>query len=72
VSACDPHGACITCGDVGVPMVVLRIDDVRELALCEAGDGQRETVETALVGPLSAGDEVLVHAGVALTRLAAG
>jgi hypothetical protein len=67
VSSCEP--GCITCGDVGVPMVVLRVDAKRELALCEAGDGAHETVEVALVGPVSTGDEVLVHAGVALVRL---
>jgi len=67
VPSCGP--GCITCGDVGVPMVVLRVDERRELALCEAGDGAHETVEVALVGPLGSGDEVLVHAGVALVRL---
>jgi hydrogenase maturation factor len=58
-------GTCITCGDVAVAMRVLQVDEERCLALCEAEDGKRETVEIALVdaGP---GDEVLVHAGTAI------
>jgi hydrogenase assembly chaperone HypC/HupF len=63
----DEH--CITCGDEGVPMRVLRIDRTRGLALCAASDGVRGTVEIALVEPVAPGDRVLVHAGVALVRL---
>jgi hydrogenase maturation factor len=65
----DDH--CITCSDEGVPMRVLKLDDVRGLALCEAEDGGRSTVETALVAPVEPGDALLVHAGVALIRLEA-
>jgi hydrogenase assembly chaperone HypC/HupF len=60
---------CITCGDDGIPMTVVRIDDDRGLALCEHEDGARETVETALVEPVAPGDRLLVHAGTALARL---
>ena len=60
---------CITCGDDGVPMTVVRIDDDRGLALCQHRDGARETVETALVEPVAPGDVLLVHAGTALARL---
>jgi hydrogenase maturation factor len=60
---------CITCGDDGVPMRVLRLDGARGLALCEDGGGERHTVETELVAPVAPGDEVLVHAGVALVAL---
>ncbi|HET6864929.1 MAG TPA: HypC/HybG/HupF family hydrogenase formation chaperone [Solirubrobacteraceae bacterium] len=60
---------CITCGDDGVPMTVVRVDAERELALCAHGDGKRETVETALVEPVAPGDTLLVHAGTALARL---
>ena len=59
---------CITCGDEGIPMRVLRIDASRDLALCENEAGARSTVEIALV-EVEQGDSVLVHAGVALTRL---
>jgi hydrogenase maturation factor len=60
---------CITCGDDGVPMRVLRDDAARGLALCADGDGAHHTVETALVSPVRTGDALLVHAGVALVRL---
>jgi len=60
---------CITCGDDGVPMRVLRIDAERGLALCVDDDGQKSTVEIALVEPVAPGDAVLVHAGVALVTL---
>jgi hypothetical protein len=59
-----PHG-CITCGDEGIVMRVLQVDETRGLALCETAGGERSTVEIALVdaGP---GDDVLVHAGTAI------
>jgi hydrogenase maturation factor len=65
---CGSHH-CITCGDDGVPMTVLRVDDARALALCAAQDGSHTTVEITLVAPVAKGDNVLVHAGTALTRL---
>jgi hydrogenase maturation factor len=63
---------CITCGDDGVPMIVLRLDSDRGLALCADADGARTTVETALVDPVAPGDQLLVHAGTAIATLAAG
>ena len=57
---------CITCGDEGLPMKVLRVRD--DLALCEDEAGKHHTVELALVDA-GAGDQVLVHAGVALVTL---
>lgn len=62
---------CITCGDDGDPMTVLRVDDQRGLALCGGEDGARATVEIALVAPVAAGDRLLVHAGTAIARLEA-
>ncbi len=67
--SCDPEVGCITCGDVGVPMRILEIDAARELALCADDDGQRSTVEIALVQPVAVGAEVLVHAGTAIVKL---
>ncbi|MDT7582377.1 MAG: hydrogenase expression/formation protein HypC [Pseudonocardiales bacterium] len=60
---------CITCGDVAIPMNVLRLDDERRLALCADDDGNSETVETDLVAPVAPGDRLLVHAGTAIARL---
>jgi hydrogenase expression/formation protein HypC len=67
--SCDA-GHCITCGDDGVPMRVLRVDAARALALCEDGAGARSSVEIALV-EAGVGDTLLVHAGTALLRLEA-
>jgi len=63
---------CITCGDDGVPMTVVAVDEPRGLALCAGEDGERATIEIALVAPVTAGDRLLVHAGVALTTLLPG
>jgi hydrogenase maturation factor len=62
-------GHCVTCADEGIPMRVLRVDERRGLALCVAGDGSRSAVEVELVGPVEAGESILVHAGVALVKL---
>jgi hydrogenase maturation factor len=67
--ACDDPHHCITCSDEGVEMRVLAVDEARGLALCAAADGTRASVEVALVGPVGAGDALLVHAGTALTRM---
>jgi hydrogenase maturation factor len=59
---CDDNH-CVTCSDEGVPMrVLVTADD--GIAQCDGGD-----VMTELVGPVSPGDTLLVHAGVAIARL---
>jgi hydrogenase maturation factor len=68
--ACDHQSHCITCGDEAVPLRVLRIDGDRELALCENADGERTTVEIALVQPVRVEDVLLVHAGTAIAHAA--
>jgi hydrogenase assembly chaperone HypC/HupF len=65
---CHSHH-CITCGDEGIPMTVLRVDEGRCLALCENDEGETSSIEIALVDPVEPGDALLVHAGVALVRL---
>jgi hydrogenase maturation factor len=69
MSSCDSGEHCITCGDVGVPMRVVVAEPEGELALCERDDGERQTVDTGIVGPVRAGDALLVHAGAALIVL---
>lgn len=69
MSDCSDPRHCMTCGDDGVPMRVLRVDEARDLALCEDAGGARSSVEIALVAPVVPGDRVLVHAGTALTTL---
>ncbi len=69
MSAPDCHSDnCITCSDEGVPMRVEKLDEQRVLALCVADDGAKSTVEIELVAPVAVGDELLVHAGVALVK----
>ena len=54
----------MTCADEGVPMRVVELRGPT-LALC---DGEVE-VMTELVGDVDAGDELLVHAGVAIAKI---
>jgi hydrogenase maturation factor len=63
MNSCD-DGHCVTCSDEGVPMQVVeaRPDG---MALCDGG----VEIMTDLVGDVRPGDEVLVHAGVAIARL---
>lgn len=70
MSGGDARGSqhCITCGDDGVPMTVLRVDEARELALCAADDGRHQTVEVALVAPVRPAERLLVHAGTAIAH----
>jgi hydrogenase maturation factor len=60
--SCADETHCITCSDEGVPMRVTEVVD--GLAVCNGVE-----VMTDLVGDVSPGDELLVHAGVALVRL---
>ncbi len=66
---CDLETGCITCGDVALPLSVLRLDEDRGLALCADDDGRSETVEIDLVAPVAVGDRLLVHAGTAIAKL---
>jgi D-sedoheptulose 7-phosphate isomerase len=58
--------ACITCGDVAVPAVVVALADRR--AMIEK-EGAREEIAVDLVDDVSIGDVLLCHAGVALQKL---
>ena len=71
MSFCDHDTGCITCGDVAMELTVVKVDTDRELALCATGEGERETVQTGLVGVVRPGDALLVHAGTALQRVGA-
>jgi hydrogenase maturation factor len=70
VPLCDHTVGCITCGDEAVPLSVLVVED-DGLALCADAEGNSQTVETALVGEVAVGEQLLVHAGTALARAAA-
>lgn len=71
VQVCDLTDGCITCGDVAVILTVVSLDGGADAtdALCQGDDGRTEMVAVELVGAVTEGDRVLVHAGVALERL---
>jgi hydrogenase maturation factor len=69
VPQCHPLEGCITCGDEGVPMRVLKVDAVRTLAVCADAQGAASEVDLGLMGRVAPGDVLLVHAGVALAPL---
>ena len=60
--------SCITCADSLTRMRVLEADGARELALCVDDEQCRRSVDTAIVGDVSPGEVLLVHAGTALLR----
>jgi hydrogenase expression/formation protein HypC len=64
-----PWPVCITCGDVAVPMRVVRIGGEDGLAECVTEDGEAAAVDLGLVEDAAVGDAVLVHACVAIQRL---
>ena len=65
----SPHGpVCITCGDVAIPMRVVRLGGEDGLADCVSDDGASAAVDVALVDVVP-GDSVLVHACVAIQRI---
>jgi hydrogenase expression/formation protein HypC len=59
---------CVTCADEANPLRVIE-PGADGLALCTDGEGSREEVMVDLVGTVEPGDVLLVHAGVALTRV---
>jgi hydrogenase expression/formation protein HypC len=63
----DEH--CITCGDEGIPMRVIELHDGD--VVCADNERARHRVAIDLVEPVTVGDELLVHAGVAIRHLGA-
>ena len=66
-AVCSVIDGCLVCGDVAVPVTV--VESGNPDALCEDPHGQRGTVGIELVAPVRAGDRLLVHGGVAISRL---
>jgi hydrogenase expression/formation protein HypC len=60
---------CLTCGDVAVPVTVQHAGELD--AVCVDVYGHEGRVAIELVGPVAAGDRLLVHAGVAIEKLEA-
>jgi hydrogenase expression/formation protein HypC len=57
---------CVTCSDVAVTALVVSVTG--QTATVEV-DGRQEQVAVELVAPVLAGERLLCHAGIALTRL---
>jgi hydrogenase maturation factor len=60
-------GHCITCGDEGIVMRVIELRDGS--AVCADEQRARHRVAVDLVDSVAVGDELLVHAGVAIRHL---
>jgi hydrogenase maturation factor len=63
----DAH--CITCSDEGIEMTVVQMTQCG--AQCRDPEGIDQRVEVELVEPVSIGEVLLVHAGVAIANLGA-
>ncbi len=63
------RNTCITCGDIAIPMRVIRTGGEDGLADCVSEDGETATVDLGLVEDARPGDAVLVHACVAIQKL---
>ncbi len=61
---------CTTCGDVAVPVRVVAIES-DGTAVCEDRIGHRATIQTAFTPEAESGDVLLVHMGVAISRIGA-
>jgi hydrogenase maturation factor len=61
---------CVTCADEGIVMRVIELRDGN--AVCADQVRARHRVAVDLVEPVAVGDQVLVHAGVAIRHLGAG
>jgi len=61
------HGGCVICSDAGIPVRVISIqgDD----ALCEDSAGNRTEIAIELVAPVTEGEILLTHGGVAIGKL---
>ncbi|BCL79347.1 HypC/HybG/HupF family hydrogenase formation chaperone [Ktedonobacteria bacterium brp13] len=64
---CAPtaDGYCITCSDAALVATVLRVEQESSVALVSV-QGLTEEIDITLVDTVVAGDQVLVHGGVAV------
>jgi hydrogenase expression/formation protein HypC len=69
-SACSVVEGCLVCGDVAVPVTVVETGNPD--AICEDAGGRRAVVGIELVAPVERGTRLLVHGGVAISRLEEG
>jgi hydrogenase assembly chaperone HypC/HupF len=70
INYCSPDkaGHCITCSDEALPAQVRQVDLATQIALVAVGEATAE-VDISLVDTPAPGEWLLVHGGVALSRL---
>ena len=61
------HDGCIVCSDAGIPLRVVSIDG--DDALCEDTTGNTTEIAIELVAPVEAGEVLLTHGGVAISKV---
>jgi hydrogenase expression/formation protein HypC len=61
------HDGCVTCSDAGIPVRVVSVDGYD--ALCEDAAGNRTEIAVDLVAPVTKGEVLLTHGGVAIAKV---
>ena len=61
------HDGCIVCSDAGIPLRVVSIEG--DDALCEDAAGKRTEIAVDLVAPVTMGEVLLTHGGVAIAKV---
>ena len=61
------HDGCVVCSDAGIPVRVISIegDDAR----CEDSVGNQTEIAIELVAPVTEGEILLTHGGVAIAKV---
>jgi hydrogenase expression/formation protein HypC len=61
------HDGCVVCSDAGIPVRVISIEG--DDALCQDSAGNQTEIAIELVAPLSEGEILLTHGGVAIAKV---
>jgi hydrogenase expression/formation protein HypC len=61
------HDGCVVCFDAGIPVRVISIEG--DDALCEDSAGNQTEIATELVAPVTKGEILLTHGGVAIGKV---
>jgi hydrogenase maturation factor len=61
------HDGCVVCSDAGIPLQVVSIE--ADNALCEDAAGNRTEIAVELVAPVTTGEVLLTHGGVAIAKV---
>ena len=61
------HDGCVVCSDAGIPLRIISIE--ADDALCEDAVGNRTRIAVELVAPVTTGEVLLTHGGVAIAKV---